>query len=88
MGASASIGADFGASAVVTGFPTFAEVVEAEAQAQKAGRVHVELAMRAKELRLAHTIQSAPGRIGLRAINSAIRRFMKADHKRAMEKSR
>ena len=66
--------------------PTPDEVVEAEAKAREAGKVHVELAMRAKQLRQAHTIHSAPERIGLRGVDSSVTRFMKADKQRAMAK--
>ena len=48
--------------------------------------MHVELVMRAKALRLAHTIRSEPERIFLRAVNSDISRFMKADQEQAMDK--
>ena len=66
--------------------PTSAEVVEAEAKALEAGRSHIDLVMRAKALRLAHTFRSEPERIGLRVVNSDISRFMKADKEQAMAK--
>ncbi len=78
MGASASVG-----DALT---PTVEEVAEAEAKALEAARVHVELARRAKKLRLAMVMHSEPERIGLRAVDSEVGRFMKADKERAMAK--
>ena len=78
MGASASVGA--------APTPTPDEVAEAEAKALEAGKVHVELTMRAKALRLLHTARVEPERVGLRAVGSMVARFMLADKQRAMAK--
>ena len=59
--------------------PTFYEIAEA-------ARVHVELVRCAKLLYLALVMHSELKRIGLRAVDSEVCRFMKAEKERAMAK--
>lgn len=66
--------------------PALEDVVAAEAAAKEAARTHFAAAIRAKHLRLAHTIGTKAAWIGLRATQGGLSRFLDHDRPAAMKK--